>query len=270
MDRRGTVRITGVEGAFFSYMSDSVSRFSNRVENYIKYRPTYPPEVLDLFKSKMGLMQESIVADIGSGPGILAKQFLENGNRVFCVEPNDAMRTAAEKILGGYPGFRSVNGNSENTTLPEASVDFVTAAQAFHWFRPGASKREFKRILKPDGYVALIWNVRQLDSTPFLREYERFIIDNANDYGAVRHENITESEIGVFFDKGFEKASFDNIQIFDFEGLRGRLFSSSYMPAEYSEKGRQMEKDLHRLFERHASEGRIEILYDTDIYYSKL
>jgi SAM-dependent methyltransferase len=180
------------------------------------------------------------------------------------------MREAAEELLAEYSDFRSVNGSSEETTLPDVSVDFITAAQAFHWFRPEPTKREFRRILKPGGYVALIWNIRQLDSTPFLREYEQFIIDHANDYGAVRHENITETEIAAFFDKGYEKASFDNIQIFDFEGLRGRLLSSSYMPAEGTEKAVETEKELRELFERHAREGKIEILYDTEIYYSQL
>jgi len=251
-------------------MQSTVERFSNRVANYVKYRPPYPPEVLRLFQEKMGLTSDSIVADVGSGPGILAGQFLENGNTVYCVEPNDAMREAAEELLANYAGFRSINGSSEETTLPDASVDFITAAQAFHWFRPKPTKTEFFRILKPDGYVALIWNIRQLDSTPFLREYEQFIIDHANDYGAVRHENITETEIAAFFDKGYEKASFDNVQIFDFEGLRGRLFSSSYIPAEDTEKGVQTEKDLRALFARHSRKGRIEILYDTEIYYSKL
>ena len=249
---------------------DTIERFSNRVENYIKYRPTYPPEVLELFRSEMGLTEESTLADIGSGPGNLARQFLENGNTVYCVEPNEAMRKAAENLLGKYPGFRSINGDSENTTLPDASVDFVTAAQAFHWFRPEPTKKEFRRILKPDGYAALIWNIRQLDSTPFLREYEQFILENANDYAAVRHENITETEIAAFFESSYGKATFDNIQVFDFEGIRGRLFSSSYMPAEDSEKGRQIEKDLRRLFDKYAREGRIEVFYDTEIYYSKL
>jgi SAM-dependent methyltransferase len=251
-------------------VTDSVSRFSNRVANYVKYRPTYPPEVLQLFKDELELTAESVVADVGSGPGALSRQFLENGNTVYCIEPNDAMRAAAEELLANYDGFRSVDGNSEATSLPAASVDFITAAQAFHWFRSEPTKIEFRRILKPGGYVALIWNIRQLDSTPFLREYEQFIINHANDYGAVRHENITEAEIATFFERGYEKASFDNIQVFDFEGLRGRLFSSSYIPAEGTEKGVETEKDLRALFERHSREGKIEILYDTEIYYSKL
>jgi SAM-dependent methyltransferase len=250
-------------------MTDSVSRFSNRVENYVKYRPTYPPAVLDLFKSKMGLTRESIMADVGSGPGISARQFLENGNMVYCVEPNDAMREAAETLLVGYVGFRSVNGDSENTTLADESVDFVTAAQAFHWFRPEPTKREFRRILRSGGWVALIWNLRRLESNAFLVEYEQFIKDHANDYAAVRHENITEAEIGAFFDNGYETATFDNTQTFDLDGLKGRLFSSSYMPSEESAEGDKVEKDLRSLFDKHAQNGRIEILYDTNIFYSK-
>ena len=152
-------------------MTDSVSRFSNRVANYVKYRPTYPPEVLQLFRGELGLMIDSIVADVGAGPGVLARNFLENRNTVYCVEPNEAMRAAAEELLAEYPGFRSVNGSSEDTTLADASVDVITAAQAFHWFRPEPTRDEFRRILKPGGYAALIWNIRQLDSTPFLRDY---------------------------------------------------------------------------------------------------
>jgi len=251
-------------------MTDSVERFSNRVENYIKYRPAYPPAVLQLLKDKAGLTRESVVADIGAGPGISARQFLENENIVYCVEPNDAMRQSAENILQKYPGFRSVKGDSENTTLPDASVDLVTAAQAFHWFRPEPTKREFKRIIKPGGYVALIWNIRLVDASPFLIEYEKFIMDNANDYAAVRHENITDREISDFFDGKLESAEFENVQIFDFDGLKGRLFSSSYMPAESSESGEKVEAKLRGLFDKHAEGGKIEISYTTKIFYSKL
>ena len=250
-------------------MSNTVERFSDRVENYIKYRPSYPPEVLQLFRDKMGLSSKSIVADVGSGPGISARQFLENGNVVYCVEPNDAMRDAAENLLAVFDGFRSVKGDSENTSLPAASVDFITAAQAFHWFKPEPTKREFRRILKPGGYVALIWNLRKLDTTPFLQEYEQFILGHATDYAAVRHDNITEAEIGRFFDGSFEHAVFQNVQVFDFEGLKGRLFSSSYMPAEGTEKGRAVEKGLLELFTKHADSGKIEIFYDTNVFYSK-
>ena len=248
---------------------NTIERFSNRVANYVKYRPSYPRQVLQLFKDKMDLTEASVIADIGSGPGISARLFLENGNTVYCVEPNDAMRAAAELLLRESAGFRSVNGDSKNTTLPDASVDFVIAAQAFHWFDPEPTKTEFRRIRKPGGFTALLWNLRQLDTTPFLREYEKFILGNANDYAAVRHENITAAEITAFFDQEYEHAIFDNVQIFDFEGLKGRLFSSSYMPPEDSERGRVIEEDLYRLFTKHAENGKIEIFYDTNIFYSK-
>ena len=251
-------------------MTDTISRFSNRVENYVKYRPTYPRQVLELFENEMGLMPGSVVADIGSGPGVSARNFLENGNIVYCVEPNDAMREAAESLLKAFPGFRSIKGDAANTTLPDASIDIITAAQAFHWFDPDPTKREFKRIIKPGGYAALLWNLRQLDTTPFLGEYEKFILDNANDYAAVRHDNITEREISAFFDRGYEKAVFDNIQIFDFNGLKGRLFSSSYMPAEDSEHGERIKKELFELFTKHAEGGKIKVFYDTNVFYSKL
>src|SRR5215216_934394 len=211
-------------------MSDTVQRFSNRVANYVKYRPGYPPEVLDLFKNEMNLTPDSVVADIGSGTGLSAKVFLENGNKVYGVEPNSAMREAAEEYLKAFPNFISHEGTAENTNLDDASIDFVTAAQAFHWFDAEKTRNEFTRILRPGGYVVLIWNERQLDTTEFLREYELLLKKHANDYDKVRHENIDRERLGRFFGPHFEQATFSNEQVFDLEGLRGRLLSSSYMP----------------------------------------
>jgi len=249
-------------------MTDTVERFSNRVENYIKYRPTYPSQILELFQTEMGLTPQTVMADIGSGPGISARMFLENRNTVYCVEPNDAMRAAAERLIGSFAGFKSVKGTAEATTLPDRSIDIVISAQAFHWFDPEKARPEFERILKPGGFAALIWNIRLLEGTPFLVEYEQFLIDNANDYGAVRHDNITEDEIAAFFTQGYKKAAFENEQIFDFDGLRGRMFSSSYMPAEGTERGRQVEKELRGLFDKHAENGKIRVSYDTNVFYS--
>ena len=249
-------------------MTDTVERFSNRVENYIKYRPTYPKQILDLFRSEMGLTPQTVMADIGSGPGISARMFLENGNTVYCVEPNDAMRAAAEQLIGDFPGFKSVRGSAENTTLPDHSTDIVISAQAFHWFDPEKTRPEFQRILKPGGFAVLIWNIRRLEGTQFLVEYEQFLIDNANDYGAVRHDNITEDEIAAFFKQGYKMATFENEQIFDFDGLRGRMFSSSYMPAEGTERGQAVEEKLRVLFDKHAENGKIRVSYDTNVFYS--
>jgi SAM-dependent methyltransferase len=216
----------------------------------------------------MGLTPHSVMADIGSGPGISARMFLENRNTVYCIEPNDAMRAAAEQLIGDFPGFKSINGTAEDTTLPDRSIDIVISAQAFHWFDPERTRPEFERIIKPGGFAALIWNIRQLEGTPFLVEYEQFLIDNANDYGAVRHDNITDDEIAAFFKQGYKKATFDNEQIFDFAGLRGRMFSSSYMPAENTDRGRVVEKELRILFDKHAENGKIRVSYDTNVFYS--
>lgn len=248
----------------------TTERFSNRVENYVKYRPDYPKEVLQLFCVEMNLQTRSVIADIGSGTGISAKMFLENGNPVFGVEPNQAMRGAAENFLESFPNFTSVNGTSENTTLKNGSINFVIAAQAFHWFDIEKTRREFKRILKDGGFVALIWNERQLDSTDFLREYENFLHKFATDYNEVRHENTSEEIIGEFFKTNFQQATFQNSQTFDYAGLEGRLLSSSYTPTAENALFAPMIKELKRLFTNRQKDGKIHFLYDTNIYYGQI
>jgi SAM-dependent methyltransferase len=249
--------------------SNSVERFSNRVDNYAKYRPDYPPEVLELFEAEMDLTEESVIADIGSGTGISSCMFLENGNTVYGVEPNAHMRDAAARYLYRFQErFHSIDGTAEATTLPERSVDIVVAAQAFHWFRPEETRAEFKRILKQGGWVALMWNERQLNTTPFLVDYEQFLLKYANDYTAVRHDNINDLALLEFFGKRFERASFPNAQVLDFAGLRGRAASSSYMPSEGDERFAAMEEDLSGLFAKHAESGRITVFYDTNVFYT--
>jgi ubiquinone/menaquinone biosynthesis C-methylase UbiE len=250
-------------------MTNTVERFSNRVKNYARYRPDYPREVLDLFQSEMGLTGSSALADVGSGTGLSARLFLENGNTVFGVEPNAAMRNAAEVSLKDFSNFKSVDGTAENTNLPDNSVDFVIAAQAFHWFEPEKTRAEFKRILKDKGFAALIWNERQLDSTPFLREYEQYLLKFANDYLIVRHENIHGAVLRDFFQQDFSTATFLNVQTHDFEGLKGRVFSSSYMPSEADPVYDEMVAELAALFAKYSENGKIQILYDTNVHYSQ-
>lgn len=251
-------------------MPSTVERFSNRVENYVKYRPGYPAEMLDLFRNEMNLRENSIVADIGAGTGISAKIFLENGNEVFAVEPNAAMRDAAKQFLKDYPKLTLIEGTSENTNLKNDSVDFVVAAQAFHWFKPNETRNEFKRILKENGYVVLIWNERKLDATDFLREYENFLHTYATDYNEVRHENTSIEIINEFFQADFERKTFQNLQIFDYEGLEGRLLSSSYTPTAENPLFPAMIEELKRLFTKHEKDGRIDFQYDTNIYYGQI
>jgi SAM-dependent methyltransferase len=251
-------------------MTSPVDRFSNRVANYAKYRADYPREIVGYLKRQSALTNESIVADIGCGTGLSTMMFLENGNRVFGVEPNAPMRAAAVDYLREFPDFKPIDGTSENTNLNDASVDLIVAAQAFHWFEPEKTRTEFKRILKPSGHVALMWNERQLDTTPFLVEYEAFLLKYATDYEKVRHENVDKLRLREFFQGPYMSATFNNIQVFDFDGLKGRMFSSSYMPNEDDPIAQQMVDALQALFAKHEQDGRINILYDTNVYLSRL
>lgn len=216
----------------------------------------------------MGLTSASVIADIGSGTGISSKLFLENGNTVFGVEPNEKMREAAGEFLKDYPTFYSLDGTSTATNLFNASVDFVIA-QAFHWFDPEPTRTEFKRILKRGGWVALMWNERQLDTTPFLIEYEQLLLKYASDYTKVRHDNIDETTLSAFFEREFQCATFDNKQVLDFDGVKGRVTSSSYMPSEADEPHTAMVEELKTLFDKHAENDRISILYDTRVFYTQ-
>lgn len=248
----------------------SVERFSNRVENYVRYRPSYPKEIVDFMKAECGLTAASVIADIGSGTGKLSEIFLENGNVVIGVEPGAEMRAAAESILASHSNFRSVVGTAEATTLADSSVDFVVVGQAFHWFDPLRSKIECKRILKPAGWVALIWNERQTDTTPFLHAYEQLLLTLGTDYPVVRHENATAAIENFFSPQKSRVNSFPNCQQFDFEALKGRLFSSSYTPAPSDSRFGQMVTTLEEIFNKHQEAGSVRFEYDTRVYYGQL
>lgn len=248
----------------------TVERFSDRVANYIKYRPDYPREVLALLKRECGLTSETVVADVGCGPGVSTRMFLENGNRVFGVEPNAAMRSAAAEQLAAYPWFMPADGTAEATTLAAGSVDMVIAAQAFHWFDPVRTRAEFKRILKPGGHIVLMWNERRLTSTEFLREYEAFLLKYGRDYETVRHENTDKLKLDEFFAGPYGHGSFENVQEFALEGLTGRMLSSSYMPGDTDPIFPAMRKELADLFAKHAENGRIKVFYDTNVYFSRV
>jgi SAM-dependent methyltransferase len=251
-------------------MSDSVTRFSSRVENYAKFRPTYPPAVIDLLDSDCGLTRDSVVADIGSGTGILSKMFLENGNTVFGIEPNDLMRHYAERTLWRFNNFLSVDATAEDTTMHAKSMDFVIAAQAFHWFDRAKAKREFARIVKARGWVVLIWNERRVDSTPFLRDYENLLLRYGTDYSQVRHENV-ESEIADFFaPRKVKLKTFENLQHFDFESLKGRTQSASYTPQPGDDNFEPLFSELEKVFKRHVMKGKVTVEYDTRVYYGRL
>lgn len=249
---------------------DTLNRFSNRVDNYIKFRPDYPVEILAFLKQKGFLKRESVIADIGSGTGISAELFLKEGYNVIGVEPNKEMREAGERLLAGYKNFKSVDATAEHTGLENESVDLIVAGQAFHWFDKEKCKAEFKRILKPGGIVVLMWNDRRTDTTQFLQAYEDFIKMFATDYLQVNHKNIDEKIFNSFFEGDYQMESFLNYQYFDLQGLKGRILSSSYMPAEGHKDFDFMMSVLKKIFTRFAEEGKVTIEYDTKIYYGKL
>ena len=251
-------------------MSESVERFTNRVEDYAKYRPGYPVAVVELLTNECGLTPESVVADIGSGTGKLSEILLANGNVVLGVEPNAAMRVVAEAIFKDEPRFRSVDGSAEATTLTDSSVDLITAGQAFHWFDPIKTRTEWIRILKPDSWVALIWNDRQLETTPFLSDYEHLLLEFGTDYSEVRHDHGMPRIEQFFGGDRYTLKGFPNTQVFDLGGLRGRVRSSSYTPAPDNPRFEPMMRQLETVFAKHQTNGYVNFAYETKVFYGQL
>lgn len=251
-------------------VSNATSRFSDRVENYVRYRPGYPPEALQTLKDECGLAPSHVIAEIASGTGIWTRMLLNNGNRVFGVEPNAEMRNAGERLLASFRNFTSISGTAEATTLADHSVDFITAAQAAHWFDRSRARREFVRILRPGGWLVLLWNERLTDSTDFLRKYEQLLLTYGTDYKEVRHERTTES-VNEFFDPApYRERAFDMRQEFDYAGVEGRLLSSSYAPGPDHPQHAPMLHELQRIFATCAITGRVMFEYKTRLYFGHL
>jgi SAM-dependent methyltransferase len=246
------------------------ARFSDRVENYIRYRPGYPPEVLDLLRTECGLSPNHIVADVASGTGAFTRLLLGNGNKVYAVEPNAEMREKGTELLSEYDKMVPVAGTAEETTLASAAVDFVTAAQAAHWFDLPKTRAEFVRILKPGGWCVLIWNERAMETTAFLRDYEQLLLTYGTDYKEVRHERTTAIIHEFFAPARHEERVFELRQQFDYEGVAGRLNSSSYAPAPGNSSYEPMMQELQRIFRTHARIGIVEFEYKTRVYYGHL
>ncbi len=245
-------------------------RFSDRVENYVKYRPNYPKEIIRFLENEIGLASTSIIADIGSGTGISSEMFLKNGNTVYGIEPNREMREAGEKLLNSYSNFYSIKGSAEDTSLANHIVDHITVGQAFHWFDTAKAAIEFKRIIKKDGWVVLIWNERETNTSSFLTAYEEFLNTYGSDYKEVNHVNVYGSIEQLFSKKGYKLKSFPNSQIFDYRGLEGRVLSSSYIPSGEDSKYFLVLAELQKLFDKYKDDGSVIFDYTTKIFYGQL
>jgi SAM-dependent methyltransferase len=251
--------------------ANAKNRFSNRVADYLRYRPHYPEGVLDFLRAQSHLSPSQTVADIGSGTGFLSELFLKHGNPVFGVEPNQEMREAGEEYLAAYPRFASINGSAEATTLPTSSVDFVTVGQAFHWFKPEPTRREFARIVRPGGWVAIVWNDRTLSTTGFAVSYEELLVRFGTDYSRVRDAYPQKKDIREFFaHEKFLTHELPNFQRFDLESLRGRLRSSSYVPTEGDLNFGPMMAGLDALFAAHQQDGRVLMEFSTWVHLGQL
>jgi len=248
---------------------DPKGRFSNRAQYYDAFRPKYPKSLLTYLQKKLLLSQLSVIADVGSGTGIFTELLLKNGNTVFAVEPNEDMRKKAEAKLSVYPNFKSVNGSAESTTLPDKSVDFVTAAQSFHWFRLPAAKVEFFRILRLNGWVVFIWNTRKT-STPFLQAYEDLVTwISGETKKRVRHEDFTGDAIADFLGK-YETVKLQSSQELDLEGLIGRLMSASYSPLPGDSLHPEFIRRATDLFNCYQQNGFVGLRYETEVNAGKL
>lgn len=249
-------------------MLRATERFSDRVTDYLKYRPSYPAELVDTLIAECQLNPESGIADIGSGTGKLSELLLARNLCVSCIEPNKEMREAAEALLDTYDGFNSIAGQAEATGLAESSIDLITAAQAYHWFDVDSSRKEFDRVLKPGGRIALIWNQRDTGYS-FQREYDEMLRRYAPEYSKVNHRNIKDSDIEEFYHPyQMKKISFSYGQKFDLVSLMGRMQSSSYTPKDGTPELDLLVSAAEELFSRHERNGAVEFSYQTNLYLS--
>lgn len=249
-----------------------LNRFTNRVDYYVRYRPRYPRAIIPYLQEEIGLSADAVIADVGSGTGFLAERFLQLGCVVYAVEPNPAMREAAEKLLAGMGGFHSVPAMAEDTSLAAGSVDVITAGQAFHWFEANAARQEFRRILRSAGHVIFVYNHWNVEGSPLADAYRETMDRFGLTYGEPRDRQVPlPQRIEAFFHPAdYRQRTFDNPQKMDFQGLRGRVLSASYGPLPGHEKHEPMMAALRDLFATFAEEGSLTMPYQTEVYWGQL
>ncbi len=273
-------------------MRDPTKRFSDRVENYVKYRPSYPAALFDYLAEAMGAVRPEATgggatagrgfaapsprgrglraADVGAGTGIftalLAARLEREGGSVTGVEPNGDMREAALRHCAGLANATLVDGSAEATGLDTASVDLVTVAQAFHWFDRDRALAEFARIAAPGAKLALAWNNRLCD-TPFLAEYDRLVSTHAGEYRDVTHRNVGRDSLLDCFAGDAIYREFAYEQRFDLAGVKGRVLSSSYCPKRGQPGHAEIMKGLEAAFARYAEDGTVAFRYRTELHF---
>lgn len=245
---------------------DSTEKFNGIANEYAQSRPDYAAEFIDCLFDKYGFSASSVIADIGSGTGKFAKQLLDKECKVICVEPNTDMRFAAEKDLCKYPNFKSVEGSAENTILPDNSVDYITAAQAFHWFNTKKFKAECSRIIKPKGQAFLVWNTRNNDALinqELYRVYSEYCPDFKGFSGGTKpHDN----RIKEFFDNKYEYITFDNPLYYDREKFINRSLSGSYSLKKGDYNFSLYIEEISKIFDKFEVDGIVKIENNTVAY----
>lgn len=250
-------------------MKDHFTSFTGRVEEFAKYRPGYPEQIINLLENKIGFDQSKDLADVGCGTGRLSRLFLNNGNLVFGVEPNKEMRSMAEKLLNKFINFICIDGTAETTKLATNSVDVIVVGQAFHWFDLKKAKKEFKRILRKEGYVVIVWNERT-DNSQLMKAINNVLLSLNQEHEEAEKNLVDKKLLNAFF--GVEKVgtgTFPNFQLLDLPGLKGRIHSISYVPESGTENKRVM-GEIKDVFEKFNNGGQVKIEYTTRVFYGKL
>ncbi|MBB6144596.1 SAM-dependent methyltransferase [Silvibacterium bohemicum] len=246
-------------------------RFTSRVDSYRRHRPHYPQEIVTLLERECGLHRSSAIADIAAGTGLLAEIFLEQDYPVTAIEPNDAMREVCRELIAEYPQLQCLSGTAEATGLGDNSIDLITVAQAMHWFDLKRTRTEFRRILRPSGWCAVIYNNRRMSGDSFHEGYEQILADFGRDYAAVRDSHLTPEGIAAFFaPDGMKEVTFPNAQDLDLQGLEGRVLSSSYMPQPGHPRCDAMRLAIADLFKSEERNGHVRMEYECSVAYGQL